>query len=100
MSIEFEARAEAEKRYPDDVMQLALGEVNLADQPRAAFIAGAEWQASRPVTDEQADAAQIAFHEYVFGPDEPLTARDIGVARQAWKVAIQAARTFAGKETP
>ena len=93
MSIEQEARAEAEKRWPG-----ADGYATVV-QLRAEFTNGYIAGATRPVTDEQADAAQIAFHEYVFGPDEPLTARDIGVARQAWKVAIQAARVLADKET-
>ena len=44
------------------------------------------------ITDEQADAAQIAFHEFVFGLDvAPPTRRDLGIQRQAWKVAIEAA---------
>lgn len=44
------------------------------------------------ITDEQADAAQIAFHEFVFGLDvAPPTRRDLGILRQAWKVAIEAA---------
>lgn len=83
MSIEQEA---------DDYARRNIGGMQpvetVGDKVRAAYIAGA----SRPVTDERADAAQIAFHEFVFGPDEPLTARDIGITRQAWKVALEAAR--------
>ena len=40
----------------------------------------------------KATRAQIAFHEFVFGPDvAPPTRRDLGILRQAWKVAIEAA---------
>lgn len=45
------------------------------------------------VTPEMADAAAIAFHEFVWGFDDPLTKRDLGVSRQAWIVAIEAALT-------
>jgi hypothetical protein len=45
------------------------------------------------VTDEQVDAAQDAFHEFTWGPGEaPLTRREKGITRQAWRVALEAAR--------
>lgn len=43
------------------------------------------------VTDEMADAANIALHEVLWGPEEPLTRRDLGIIRQPMKVAIAAA---------
>lgn len=43
------------------------------------------------ITDDMADRAQRAWHEFVWGPDEPLSARDIGITRQAWKTALRAA---------
>lgn len=44
------------------------------------------------ITDEQADAAQIALYEYAFGFDAPaISARELGISRQGWKVAIAAA---------
>ncbi|WP_437582713.1 hypothetical protein ACSAGD_10630 [Paramicrobacterium sp. CJ85] len=86
MSIEQEARAEAEKRWPG-----ADGYATVV-QLRAEFTNGYIAGASRPVTDAEADAAQTAFHEYVIGADEPLTERDLSMGRQAWKVALEAAR--------
>ncbi len=44
------------------------------------------------IPDGVADRAQVAFHEFVFGQGAPLTARDLGVMRQAWKVALRAAK--------
>lgn len=40
------------------------------------------------IPDDAADRAQIAFHEFTFGDDEPMTQRELGIARRAWKVAI------------
>jgi len=48
------------------------------------------------ITDEMADAANIALHEFMWGPEEPLTRRDLGIIRQSMKVAIAAA--FAQKD--
>lgn len=45
-----------------------------------------------PITDEEADRANQAFHDYVWGPEEPLTKRDLSITRQAWKCALEAAR--------
>ena len=42
-------------------------------------------------TDEQADAANIAWHQFVFPQEEPPTPRDLGATRQAWKAALAAA---------
>lgn len=92
MSIEFEARAEAIRRYG------VVDESGHLDYDGAAFVEGYIAGATRPVTDAEADAAQTAFHEYVIGADEPLTERGLSVARQAWKVAIKAARALADKE--
>jgi hypothetical protein len=43
------------------------------------------------IPDEVADAAQIEMHEFVGFDEEPLTRRQLGIARQAWKCAIAAA---------
>jgi hypothetical protein len=43
------------------------------------------------LTDAQVDAAQQAFHDFTWGPCEPLTRRELGITRQAWRVAILAA---------
>ena len=41
------------------------------------------------IPDHVADAAQIEHYYFAFGPDaEPLTHRDLGISRQAWKCAI------------
>ena len=45
----------------------------------------------KDITDEMADAANIALHEFMWGPEEPLTRRDLGIIRQSMKVAIAAA---------
>lgn len=43
-------------------------------------------------TDDEADAAQIAFHEFGHGYDEPpLTHRELGFTRMGWKAALKAA---------
>lgn len=50
-------------------------------------------------TDSQADAAQKAFHEFTFGPDDDfLTPRRMGITRQAWKVALRAAFNETGDD--
>lgn len=42
--------------------------------------------------DDLADAAQIEHYEFVFGQDvQPLTRRQLGISRQAWKCAIAVA---------
>ena len=44
------------------------------------------------IPDEVADAAQIEYHEFVFGQDAgTLTRRQLGISRQAWKCAIAVA---------
>lgn len=43
------------------------------------------------VTDEMADAASAAMHEFMWGTEEPPSRRDLGIIRQAMKVAIAAA---------
>lgn len=42
-------------------------------------------------TDEEADAANIAFHEYAGGWVDGPSRRELGITRQAWKVALIAA---------
>ncbi|HWU30213.1 MAG TPA: hypothetical protein VN041_14110, partial [Microbacterium sp.] len=50
-------------------------------------------------TDAQADAAQKAFHEFTFGPDDDfLTPRRMGITRQAWKAALRAAFNETGEK--
>jgi hypothetical protein len=39
------------------------------------------------VTDDMADRAAQAFHEFTLG-EEPLTRRELGIVRQAWKYAL------------
>lgn len=43
------------------------------------------------VTDAMIEAAQEAMHDFTMGPDFPLTDRDKGITRQAWRVALKAA---------
>lgn len=38
-----------------------------------------------------ADAASAAMHEFMWGTEEPPSRRDLGIIRQAMKVAIAAA---------
>lgn len=40
------------------------------------------------VTDDMADRAAQAFHEFTWGPEEPLTRRELAIVRQAWKHAL------------
>lgn len=43
-------------------------------------------------TDDEADAAAIAFFEYAGDIDGPqLTRRELGITRQGWKIALKAA---------
>lgn len=59
-----------------------------------AILASPVWRgrALGPITDEMVEAAQDAHHVFAFGPDEPpLTAREKGITRQAWRVALEAA---------
>lgn len=50
-------------------------------------------QTSDPKTipDDVADAAQLAFHEFVWGAENWPTKRELGITRQAWKCAIAVA---------
>lgn len=64
------ARAEAYRRYDSDrnVSEITGEEESVddwgyADTARQAFIAGAQWQASRPFTEEDVEAAAIALHD-------------------------------------
>lgn len=41
--------------------------------------------------DEAVEAMQDAYHEFVFGPEEPLSSRDKGITKQAEKVSLLAA---------
>ena len=43
------------------------------------------------ITDEMVDAANAAMHEYVWGAEELLRRRDLGIIRQSMKAAIAAA---------
>lgn len=107
MTIEDEARAEAE-RYLDDQTQggyLAWPESQIQDAMQgyqAGYVAGASRQPSGVKSylngdrDDEVDAAQIAMHEYIFGPEEPLTERDKSITRQAWRAALEATRDTEG----
>ena len=43
------------------------------------------------ITDEQADAAQLAHYRFVFGEEGLPNQRELGIGRQAMKVAISEA---------
>lgn len=44
------------------------------------------------VTDDMADQAAQAFHDYIRGPyAPPLSRRELGITRQAWKYALEEA---------
>lgn len=43
------------------------------------------------IPDEAIEAAQDAFHEFAMGPSEPLTKREKGITRLAYRAAIHAA---------
>lgn len=49
-----------------------------------------------PITDAMADAANQEWHDFVWGPEEPLSQRDLGITRQAWKAALEAAERARG----
>lgn len=44
------------------------------------------------VSDAEIEVAQHAFHEFVHGDDEPLTAREKNITKNAWRVALTAAK--------
>lgn len=47
---------------------------------------------SNSIPDDAIEAAQDAFHEFAFGPlEEPLTKREKGITRLAYRAAIHAA---------
>lgn len=43
------------------------------------------------IPDEVADESQLAFHEFVWGPENWPTKRELGISRQAWKCALAVA---------
>ena len=43
------------------------------------------------IPDDAIEAAQDAFHEFTFGLEEPLTKREKGITRLAYRAAIHAA---------
>lgn len=113
-TIEREARAESEKRYPSNhLVDDPFGETGEAwsdpygysETAQSAFVYGAEWQASRPVTDEEVEAACIGFYNDVDGLTDwkRLASADPSLAekyRSAIRIALEAARALADKETP
>jgi hypothetical protein len=65
---------------------------NGGDDALAADILAAGFRRQGPITDAQADAANQAWHDYVWADAPPLSRRDLGITRQAWKAALEAAR--------
>ena len=65
-----EARAEAERRYGRS--RPAVAAFDFTEIKHAAFITGAEWQASRPVTDAEVEAAgEVMYsHWHEWGGDD------------------------------
>jgi hypothetical protein len=57
-----EAREESARRYPADRGEVLLSAGSLRNARREAFEKGAAWQASRPITDAQVEAALHAYH--------------------------------------
>ena len=84
-----DAREEAERRYPYRDWH-GFSEVLAVDDRRDAFIAGAAWQASRPVTDEQIEAAAEAIIGTCFGQELPEAPIDLA------RAALEAAREVQG----
>jgi hypothetical protein len=77
-------------------LELYADQAEIADEAESEFsrdmnMAATLLRRQGPITDEAADAANQAWHDFVWGPDEPLSQRDLGITRQAWKVAIEAA---------
>jgi len=50
------------------------------------------------VSDEVADAAARAWHEFAHGLEVPLTRRELGIMRLGWKAAVRAALNELAKE--
>ncbi|UOE45500.1 hypothetical protein [Agromyces larvae] len=90
-----EARAEAERRH-------AAGELYALEKSRlTTFVEGAEWQASRPVTDAEVEAAARALNVEGWtcngGEDEPGNYDSCPDCKRVCdplaRVALEAART-------
>jgi hypothetical protein len=70
---EFDAQGEAVRRYSSRLIEDYDGDRYDEDEhgydatARAAFVAGAEWQASRPITDAQAEV--IARYIFAASPE-------------------------------
>lgn len=58
----------------------------------ADALEAAEARLEALASDEAADRANLAFHEFCFGPGStPVPQRELGITRQAWKCALAAA---------
>lgn len=99
--IEQEARAEAERRYADDTVSTFLADVNLADERRADFAAGALWQATRQPTEAEVEAAARVIFEppSLPAPDDAYTwdqmVREDPSRADMWRQDARAALTAA-----
>lgn len=79
-----DARAEALERYPFEDPQTGVRSPGNWDR-RGGFVAGAEWQASRPVTDAEVKvAAKIIEADRLLDP--PFSAEEVA------RAALEAAR--------
>lgn len=58
--------------------------IDMREQARASV-------AIESIPDDAIEAAQEAFHEFAFGPGEPLSKRDKGITRLAYRAEIHAA---------
>ncbi len=97
-----EARAEATRRWPallPDSEEIVLHRSVLREKVREAFQVGATWAASRPITDEQVEAAAKALF-YWDTEDHPeprpswlsLSEEQMDIWRSGARAALEAAR--------
>ena len=105
-----QAPTDEERHWSDAAASAYPGDEYDNADLRTAFGRGVKWERRRPVqaepteaqvlaamtdpnsiTDEQADAAQLAHYRFVFGDEGLPNQRALGIGRQAMKVAISEA---------
>ena len=78
----------ADAKYPKSDGYQAMYHYEDLQDLRDAFIAGAEWQASRPVTDAEVEAALLAWHTNIAPFEADYWEQD----HYDMRVALEAAR--------
>lgn len=74
--------------FPDPALQ---PEPSAGDMQLASDLEEAGYALAPPISDEMADRANQALHEFMWGDEEPLSRRDLGIMRQSMKYALKTA---------